>query len=136
MFTSALSLSQTRTLTALAIDRTQRLQHFQHILLDSLFKADFLANAFFSTTLIVDAAMPVWGHKCTFDLKTRRWAHPRRPKAHFDASDLVPKWKDHDWATNVQLQKVGIYALGCKKRLPHGESQQKQLTEVASVALP
>lgn len=38
--------SRTRTLRAIIIDRTHRLQHFQYMLLNSLFKADFLANAF------------------------------------------------------------------------------------------
>lgn len=65
--------SQTRSLQASVIDRTYRLQHFQHILLDSLFKAEFLANAFFYSINVVNTAVPTsWGHKGTYDPKTRR----------------------------------------------------------------
>ena len=63
--------SQTRGLAAWVIDRTHRLQHFQDIILDSLFKAGFLANAFYNSITIMDIAVPVtWGYKGTYDRKT------------------------------------------------------------------
>ena len=130
--------SQTRSLRASAIDRTYRLQHFQHILLDSIFRADFLANAFYHSTQVVNTAAPTsWGHKGTYDPKTRTWYAPRRPKApNVDARDLIHEWKDFERATNVQLESLCIYGLGSSERLPGGGVRLKQPTEVDSITLP
>ena len=97
--------SRTRALRALVIDRTHRLQHIQHLLLNSLFKADFLANAFHSTILVVDTAVPLhWGYKGTYDRNTGRWSASGRPVApKIDARDLIRRWKDYEWATDIQL---------------------------------
>ena len=138
IFSSVDNPSRTRVLRASAIDRTHRLQHFQHILLDSLFKADFLANAFHTTIGVVDTALPAaWGHKGTFDRETRKWSHPGRPKSHeADAVDLIKGWKNYDWATNIQLENLGVYVLGSREKLPGGGSREKHMTEVDSIALP
>ena len=53
-----------------------------------------------------------------------------------DARDLTRRWKDYEWATDIQLGKIGVYALGSKKMLPRGGARLKQMTEVDSIALP
>ena len=130
--------SQTRALRASIIDRTHRLLYFKHILLGSLFRAGFLANAFFDSVAVVNTAVPTgWGYRGIYDRETRRWSHPKRPMApKFDARDLIREWKDYEWATNIQLERIGIYALGSKDRLSGGGARLKQMTEVDSIALP
>lgn len=54
----------------------------------------------------------------------------------FDASDLVRGWKDHDWATNFQLGRLGVCALGITENYPGGGAWEKWMTEVDSIALP
>ena len=133
------SPSQTGIISASAIDRTHRLQHFKHILLSSLFKADFLVTAYHNNNVtIVSTAIPsTWGYKAVYDRKTERWFHPGRPRSpKFDARDLIRGWKDHDWATNIQLEKLAVYALGSRERLPGGGAREKQMTEIDSIALP
>ncbi len=132
------SPSRVSTLEASFIDRTHRSQHFQHIILVSLFKAGFLANAFYNKIPVVDTAIKVWlPHKGTRDPKTGRWSNPVGPRIPlFDASDLIDERKDYKWATNVRLEKLGVYALGSREKLPGGGAREKQMTEAASVALP
>ena len=107
------------------------------MLLNSLFKADFLANAFDCAILVVDTAVPThWGYTQIYDPKTDTWSSPGRPKApKVDARDLTHGWKDYCWGTNIQLEKIGIYALGSLEKLPDGV-RLKQSTEVDSIALP
>lgn len=95
--------SHTRTLRASVIDRTHRLQYFQHILLDSLFKAGFLANAFFNSIAVVNTAVPTnWGLDRIYDPKTQRWSSPGRPgPPRIDARKVIRDWKDYSWATDT-----------------------------------
>ncbi|CAF9906031.1 hypothetical protein IMSHALPRED_004054 [Imshaugia aleurites] len=128
--------SQTRTLGVSVIDRTHRLQHFSHILLDSLFKADFLANAFHPRKDIVSTAVPAnWGHRGVCDPRTKRWSHPGRPRSpRIDARGII---QDHQWATDVQLEKLCVQALGSRQKLSSGSgARMKQTTEIDSIALP
>ena len=131
--------SQTRVLKAWVIDRTHRLQHFQHMLVGSLFKAGFLANAFYSSILVANTALPInWGYKRIYDRSTGRWSSsPERPKTPMvDARDLIHGMKDFDWATNIQLEKLGVYALGSKIKFRDGGARMKQSKEVCSITLP
>ena len=56
---------------------------------------------------------------------------PKSPKV--DTSDLVRGWKDRDWATNVQRERLGVYALGTTANLPGGGAREKWMTEVDSI---
>ncbi|CAF9906545.1 MAG: hypothetical protein ALECFALPRED_002427 [Alectoria fallacina] len=120
------------------IDRTHWLQHFQHILLNSLFKAGFLVNAFHNQVGVVNTGLPsTWGHKRVYDRKTGRWYSPGRPRTpQFDARDLIQEWRDHDWVTNIQLEKLCVHGLGSRERLPDGGAREKRKTEIDSIALP
>ena len=130
--------SRTRSLRVLIVDRTHRLYHFQHILLESLFKADFLTNAYESSIYVVSTAMPsTMGHRCLYDPKTGRWSYPGRGQApKVDASGIIHRWKDYDWATDIQLEKLCVHALGSWERLPGGGVREKQMTEIDSIPLP
>ena len=69
--------------------------------------------------------------------KTKQWSYSKRPMApKFDARDLIRRWKDYEWATDIQLEKIGVYALGSKEKLPGGGYRLKQMTEIDSIALP
>lgn len=54
----------------------------------------------------------------------------------FDARDLIRDWKNHNWATNIQLEQIGIYPLGLKVKSGAHRVRLKQITEVDSIALP
>lgn len=134
------SASRTRKLSALILDRTHRLQHFQHSLLESLLKADFLASAQHPNIHVMMTVLSSnWGwEKDLYDPSTRRWiSDPERPKSpEVDASELIHRWKDYDWATNVQLEKLCVYARGAIEKIPGGGGRLKQMREVDSIMLP
>lgn len=137
LFSMGFDPSQTMNLSASVIDRTHRLPHFQHLLLHSLFKAKFLADAFHPKVHVVNTFLPsVWLRKCTYNRRNGRWrALTARPPV-IDARDLIQRWKDYDWATDVQLEKLSIHPLGSREKLPGGGARETQVTEVDSIILP
>ena len=128
----------TQILGAMVVDRTHRLEHFKDIILKSLSEAGFCATAVPSFMgLMMTRMLVVYPREGTYDKKTGRWNHKERPEdPKIDASDLIQGWNDFEWATNVQLEKICIYKLGMKERLPDGGVQEKQREEVASIMLP
>ena len=139
LFSPLDSPSGTPVLSVSVIDRTHRLQHFQHVLVDSLFKAGFLANAFQNKMNIVNTAVPsTWGYPGVYDPKTGRWSHPGRPMSpRIDARGIIDEWKDYQWATDVQLEKLCVYPLDFRQKLSSGSgARMKQTAEIDSIALP
>lgn len=130
--------SRARVLCALPTDRSHRFQHFQRIILDSLSSAGFLASRFSDgiITIVRTAMASSWGHKGFFDPRLGRWNHSGRPKTPLiDARDLIESHRDYQWATNVQLETLGVYELGPRVKLANGGARQKQMEEVDGIAL-
>ena len=133
--------SSTNSLSALVVDRTYRLEHFKHLVLKSLYEAGFLARAHSSTMkFMLTKLAATWVEKGVYDPIAGRWKRKdykeRRRTPSVDASDLIQDWKDLEWATNVQLEKICIYNLGIMEPLPGGGAREKQIEEVDSIMLP
>lgn len=130
--------SHTSTLCTSILDRTHRLQHFKHLLLESLSRAGFLATAFHGRMSIVQTILTTgWLSGRSYNPKTRRWTNPGRRKAPtFDASDLIRNWNGFVWATDVQLEKICVIPLGYAEKLPSGGARQKQMKEIDRIPLP
>lgn len=54
----------------------------------------------------------------------------------FDASDLVQKYKDFEWATEFPLERLCISELGLKDFRKDGELIRTGYRDIASVPLP
>lgn len=82
IYSPTIDPSRASNLCASILDRTHRLHHFKHLLLEPLFKAGFLATAFYGRMYIVKTILPNgWSCKGFYDPETRRWKHPGKPKA-------------------------------------------------------
>lgn len=138
IYSPTLSPSRTSNLRASIIDRTHRLQHFKHLLLESLFRAGFLAAVFYGRMNILKTILSTgWIGGGVYHPETRHWTNLGRPKAPvIDASDLIRDWNGFEWATNVQLEKLCVTPLGYAEKLPGGRARQKQMKEIDSIPLP
>ncbi len=62
-----------------------------------------------------------------------RWT---KDSGKIDASALIGRYKDYEWAKDVRIERVAICEMGAKK-ITEGEVVVDQVyTEVASVQLP
>lgn len=65
----------------------------------------------------------------------KRWGRGSR---RFDATDLIARYQDVEWATDVRIEKVAICEMGAKDVV--GEEEGKVVDqvyrEIASVELP
>lgn len=130
--------SHTSNLCTPILDRTHRLQHFKHLLLESLSRAGFLTTAFYGRMDIVKTILTAGWFRRGFDNpETGRWTPPGEIKAPMiDASDLIRDWSGFEFATDVQLEKICVIPLGYAEKLPGGGARQKQMKEIDSIPLP
>ncbi|KAL8688636.1 MAG: hypothetical protein Q9218_005502 [Villophora microphyllina] len=70
-------------------------------------------------------------------LNSKRKGKRRKEVLKFDARDLLSRYADFEWATDVRIEKVAICEMGAKKILDEkGEIIGEEYKEVAFIALP
>ena len=138
IYSPTLHPSHTCNLCTSILDRTHRLQHFTHLLLESLSRAGFLATAFYGRMDIVKTLLTIgWFRRGFYNPETGRWNPPVQIKdPTIDASDLIRDWNGFEWATDVQLEKICVIPLGYAEKLPSGGTRQKKMEEIDSIPLP
>lgn len=140
IYSATFDSSQTSNLCASILDHTHRLQHFKQILLESLFRAGFLAEAFDGRMNIVMTILSTsWLYPGgVYNPETGRWSTSLgRPKAPvIDANDLIRNWNGFEWATNVQLEKICLQPLGFAEMRPGGGGREKQRRDIDSIPFP
>ena len=63
----------------------------------------------------------------------KRWG---KGSGKLDATELIEKYKDFEWAKDFRIEKVAICEMGAKRIVEGDEVVDQVYTEVASVPLP
>ena len=132
--------SVARHLALLAVDPTGRLHPFLRSLVDIFTTAGFpiLAPNLEPRLDIVNSFSVYWGRPSSLVVepngKKRYKRHYRVPD--FDARELLKKYENETWATDVHLERLSLRGVGATERNPDGVKVFKEQPEIDSVDLP
>ena len=132
--------SSTRVIYLLPIDPTGRLQPYLRSLIDIFTAAGFpiLRPNPHPEVRFVDTYAVNWlrsGHQIVQPDGRRRYKRDFRVPA-FDARELLKKYENETWATDVCLERLSLKGVGASERNPDGEMVLKETPEIDSVILP
>ena len=132
--------SSSRKLHLCAVDPTGRLHPFLRSLIPIFTAAGFpiLRPPLKPRFEIVSSYAINWGSSDPFIVQsngTRRYKKDYRVP-NFDARELLKKYEDETWATDVHLERLSLQGIGASERDPDGVKVFKLQPEIDSVALP
>ena len=131
--------SVTRMLYLSSVDPTGRLHPFIRSLIDIFTKAGFpiLEPTRGLSLSLVTSQLIHWGGPYPFVVLpngSKRYREFRHPT--FDARELLKKYENETWATDVRLERLSLLGVGATERNPDGVKVFKEQPEIDSVALP
>ena len=132
--------SQIRILYGQAVDPTGRLHSFMCSLIPIFIAAGFpiIRPALKPIFDIVSSYSINYGKSNPFIVQpngTRRYKRDYRIP-NLDARELLKKYENETWATDVHLERLSLRGIGITERDPDGVRVFKELPEIDSVALP
>ena len=133
--------SNTTRLYLGAVDPTGRLDPFLRSLADTFTTAGFpiIRPQLELRFDVVNSYMVNWGKAKPLVVQpdgSRRYKNDFHPVPKFDARELLKKYENETWATDVHLERLSLRGIGATVRDPDGVKVFKEQYEIDSVALP
>lgn len=140
LITNSSDLSHTTRLYLRSVDPTGRLHPFWRSLIDVFAMAGFpiIRPTPEPRMMIVNMYQLNWHistPRIVLPNGSRRY-RKKRPILTFDATELLKKYANETWATDVRLERLSLRAVGATERNPDGVKVFKDSPEVDSVVLP
>ena len=130
--------SSTKAIGASAFDRTHRLEHFHHKIIDSLWEANFLPFGISNrVNVMIDVFPSYWTWKFRYSKDTGLWNTVGQPKDPAVTENYYT-WGRNDfvWAKNVRLERLCVIPKDLIKSFSDSRAREKQMEEVDGIMLP
>ena len=132
--------SNTRKLGVWPVDPTGRLRPFLRSLIEVFAAAGFpILKRYPDPTMEIASIYSMdWSGPNPFVVNPNgnRFYYRERRRPTFDAKELLNKYENEIWATDVPVERLSLQGVGASEKNPDGEKVFKGQPAVDSVALP